>query len=219
VVLFVVVVSMMRRRRAQSEEDALYTVMAADDAGASADASPAYASYESEETAVMQSSSPPPATSDWDAEAYEASEPAFKYASGPRQLALGARPEPEPEMHAEPAPMLTAAESDSIFGNDPVSEPSQAEIATATIPVPVIAPQAPPAAPAVSAEMERRLAELERRLEQLTEARERLERQVAAQTEELRVQRAAIARTQRVVRSIAKTEDVATEPVPRAPSA
>ena len=42
---------------------------------------------------------------------------------------------------------------------------------------------------------------------------------LAAQTEELRVQRAAIARTQRVVRSIAKTEDVATEPVPRAPSA
>ena len=71
----------------------------------------------------------------------------------------------------------------------------------------------------ISAEVERRVAELERRLEQLTEARERLERQVAAQTEELRVQRAAIARTQRVVRTIAKTEDMATEPVPRAPTA
>ena len=71
----------------------------------------------------------------------------------------------------------------------------------------------------MSEDTERRLAELERRIEQLAEARERLERQVAAQTEELRVQRAAIARTQRVVRSIAKTEDMATEPVPRAPSA
>jgi hypothetical protein len=61
--------------------------------------------------------------------------------------------------------------------------------------------------------------DLERRIEQLAEARERLERQVAAQTEELRVQRAAIARTQRVVRSLTKGEDLATEPVPRAPQA
>jgi len=61
--------------------------------------------------------------------------------------------------------------------------------------------------------------DLERRLEQLAEARERLERQVAAQTEELRVQRAAIARTQRVVRTLTKGEDLATEPVPRAPQA
>ena len=85
------------------------------------------------------------------------------------------------------------------------------------IPEPVAAP-ATPRSRADLGEIERRVAELERRLEQLTEARERLERQVAAQTEELRVQRAAIARTQRVVRTIAKTEDMATEPVPRAPS-
>ena len=71
----------------------------------------------------------------------------------------------------------------------------------------------------IAAELENRVQDLERRLEQLTEARERLERQVAAQTEELRVQRAAIARTQRVVRSITKGEDLATEPVPRAPQA
>jgi hypothetical protein len=57
-------------------------------------------------------------------------------------------------------------------------------------------------------ETERRIAHLERRLEELVDARERLERQVAAQTEELRVQRAAIARTQRVLRTVApRSED------------
>ena len=65
-------------------------------------------------------------------------------------------------------------------------------------------------------ELETRLGELEKRLESLVEGRDRLERQVSAQTEELRVQRAAIARTQRVVRSMSKPEEaVATEPVPR----
>jgi hypothetical protein len=56
-------------------------------------------------------------------------------------------------------------------------------------------------------ENERRIAHLERRIEELVDARERLERQVAAQTEELRVQRAAIARTQRVLRSVAPRGD------------
>jgi hypothetical protein len=64
-------------------------------------------------------------------------------------------------------------------------------------------------------ELERRLAHLEQRLEELVDAKERLERQVAAQTEELRVQRAAIARTQRVLRGMARPEDEASEPVPR----
>jgi hypothetical protein len=56
-------------------------------------------------------------------------------------------------------------------------------------------------------EIERRIAHLERRIEELVDARERLERQVAAQTEELRVQRAAIARTQRVLRTVAPRPD------------
>ena len=152
----------------------------------------------------------------WDTAAFETSEPAF-VKDGPRQLPLGAHAEEEPEAALEPtpepepfAPVEEAA--DSIFASDlkPLS---------ASVVEPVVAPAlSASAAPAV-VEMERRIDELERRLEQLTEARERLERQVAAQTEELRVQRAAIARTQRVVRSIAKTEDMATEPVPRAPSA
>ena len=66
-------------------------------------------------------------------------------------------------------------------------------------------------------ELERRIAHLETRLDEAADARERLERHMAAQTEELRVQRAAIARTQRVLRSLARPEDLATEPVPRDP--
>jgi hypothetical protein len=60
------------------------------------------------------------------------------------------------------------------------------------------------------------MAHLERRIEELVDARERLERQVAAQTEELRVQRAAIARTQRVLRTITpRTDEETSEPVVR----
>jgi hypothetical protein len=56
-------------------------------------------------------------------------------------------------------------------------------------------------------EMSRRVESLEGRIDELVDARDRLERQVAAQTEELRVQRAAIARTQRAVRNLARPED------------
>ena len=65
-------------------------------------------------------------------------------------------------------------------------------------------------------ELERRLSSVESQLAEVTDAKERLERQVAAQTEELRVQRAAIARTQRVLRTVVKPEDdEATEPAPK----
>jgi hypothetical protein len=68
-------------------------------------------------------------------------------------------------------------------------------------------------------ELERRVAHLETRLDESIDSRERLERQVAAQSEELRVQRAAIARTQRALRSLNRTEeDQATEPALRDPS-
>ena len=61
-------------------------------------------------------------------------------------------------------------------------------------------------------EMNRRVETLEGRIDELVDARDRLERQVAAQTEELRVQRAAIARTQRAVRNLARPEDEEQEP-------
>ena len=63
---------------------------------------------------------------------------------------------------------------------------------------------------------ERRIQGLEQKLEEASEAREKLERQVAAQSEELRVQRAAIARTQRALRTMSRgDEDKATEPALR----
>jgi hypothetical protein len=62
-------------------------------------------------------------------------------------------------------------------------------------------------------DLQARVGSLERMLEESNEARVRLERQVAAQSEELRVQRAAIARTQRALRSMSRAdEDKATEP-------
>ena len=68
-------------------------------------------------------------------------------------------------------------------------------------------------------ELMTRLGTLETRLEESNEARERLETQVASQSEELRVQRAAIARTQRALRSLSRTdEDQATEPALRNPT-
>ncbi len=66
-------------------------------------------------------------------------------------------------------------------------------------------------------DIEGRLAEIEGRLAREADARERVERQVVAQTEELRVQRAAIARTQRVLRTLSRPDDLATEPVIRSP--
>jgi hypothetical protein len=68
-------------------------------------------------------------------------------------------------------------------------------------------------------ELAGRIASLETRLDEANDSRERLERQVAAQSEELRVQRAAIARTQRALRSLSRSEeDQATEPALREPS-
>jgi hypothetical protein len=68
-------------------------------------------------------------------------------------------------------------------------------------------------------ELAGRIANLETRLDEANDSRERLERQVAAQSEELRVQRAAIARTQRALRSLSRSEeDQATEPALRKPS-
>lgn len=69
-----------------------------------------------------------------------------------------------------------------------------------------------------ASELERRLAQVEARFEETVESCERLERQVAAQSEELRVQRAAIARTQRALRSLSRSEEEqATEPALREP--
>lgn len=208
-VVLLLAIVVMRRRRAAEDDDPLYTVMAADDAGAGISMDAAFPAAEAEDRPPVLAALGPYEPDGFE----EASEPTVRVGpSGPRQLALGR----ESEASEATAATVLGDESDSIFGAEP-------EVVATPVPVAVTpTPEPTPVAAQVgqiSAEVERRVAELERRLEQLTEARERLERQVAAQTEELRVQRAAIARTQRVVRTIAKTEDMATEPVPRAPTA
>ena len=55
--------------------------------------------------------------------------------------------------------------------------------------------------------LEDKIASLQERLGDAVDSRERIERQIAAQNEELRVQRAAIARTQRAVRNISRSDD------------
>jgi hypothetical protein len=74
-----------------------------------------------------------------------------------------------------------------------------------------------PSAPGSMQELEQRFMGLERRLEEVMDAKDRLERHVAAQTEELRVQRAAIARTQRVLRNLTRPDDAPTEPALKTP--
>lgn len=215
VLLLAIVV--LRRRRSNEDEDPLYTVMSADDAGAVVSMDDAYPATEADARPPVLSSLGP-----YEPDAYEdASEPVFKPDATGQQMTLGSVPVVEAAVPETPMLGPDDTDSDSIFASEPEPEPI-----IVAAPPPISIPVPEPVAPLVespiaqiSAEVERRVAELERRLEQLTEARERLERQVAAQTEELRVQRAAIARTQRVVRTIAKTEDMATEPVPRAPTA
>lgn len=214
-VVLLLAIVVLRRRRSNEDEDPLYTVMSADDAGAAVSMDDAYPATEARPP-VLSSLGP------YEPDAYEdASEPVFKPDATGQQMTLGSVPVVEVAVPETPMLGPDDSDSDSIFASEPEPEPVIAAAPPPiSIPVPEpIAPMAESPVAQISAEVERRVAELERRLEQLTEARERLERQVAAQTEELRVQRAAIARTQRVVRTIAKTEDMATEPVPRAPTA
>jgi hypothetical protein len=131
------------------------------------------------------------------------------------------------------APAAAAAEADSLFdsaGELADEEPSQGDAPMnqeMDLPADVRkSPATPPrmggsAAPSpdmtrMFQELERRIQALEARLDETNEAREKLERQVAAQSEELRVQRAAIARTQRALRTMTRPdEDKATEPALR----
>lgn len=198
-VLLALVVLAVRRRRRDEDDDPLYSVMSADDAGADADDQDLRGQQEEPAVGWGQREEPEP---EYASAGFEADEPVAH--DGSQQLALG-------RIQADPAP--TAADEDSLFDG-----PGAPAIATPP-PAPVISNAYASDASQMAGEIESRMKDMERRIEQLAEARERLERQVAAQTEELRVQRAAIARTQRVVRSMTKGEDLATEPVPRAPQA
>ena len=56
-------------------------------------------------------------------------------------------------------------------------------------------------------EIENRVAQLEGRIDAILAERDGVDKQMDAHTEELRVQRAAIARTQRAVRTLSRPED------------
>jgi len=123
----------------------------------------------------------------------------------------------EAEIPAGPA---EASQEESSLFDQPVDamEPSGEQPREAAAADEEEVAAAPPVAhPASGADrdLEQRLARLEERLEEAVDAADRLGRQMAAQTEELRVQRAAIARTQRVLRDLTRPGDEATEPVPK----
>jgi len=114
---------------------------------------------------------------DAEQEAQEAVEPA-RAAAGEPMGPLFSEPPPEPEAPAAGAGMAAAGAplEPEVEAKDEADGP-------------------------LLEELERRIERLEARLADGLDARERLERQLAAHTEELRVQRAAIARTQRAVRA------------------
>lgn len=113
--------------------------------------------------------------------------------------------EPLVPMNEANAPLFAATERDDDEGDEPVVELPEAPVDAEPEVV------AKSDSPAVE-ELERRIERLEARLADSLDARERLERQLAAHTEELRVQRAAIARTQRAVRAAVRGPDAPEQP-------
>jgi hypothetical protein len=108
-----------------------------------------------------------------------------------------------------PPPSAAAASAGETLATPP-PEPSLApEPAQAPFPGIAAAPAAAPdtAAERTLSEIERRLRHIETRIEEMADSRERLDRQLAAHTEELRVQRSAIARAQRVLRNLTRPDD------------
>jgi hypothetical protein len=135
----------------------------------------------------------------------------------------GAAEETEGTEAGEDLPVRSGGpgEESSLFDQpvetvEPLGEQEGGEPAVDREEVAAAAPAVEPVpGPGPSQDLERRLAKLEERLEEVGDEKDRLGRQVAAQTEELRVQRAAIARTQRVLRDLTRPADEATEPVPK----
>ncbi len=154
--------------------------------------------------------------------AAEEEEPATPFAAG-EPFSVDEQPgvaEPQEDTDANlPIASAGASQESSLFDQpvesvDPLDEPQSEEAApdreevAVALPVAESAPGADP-----SQELERRLAQLEERVDEMIDTKDRLGRQIAAQTEELRVQRAAIARTQRMLRDLTRPADEATEPV------
>ena len=154
--------------------------------------------------------------------AAEAEEPITPFAAG-EPFSVDEQSEVAEQPEGEEADLPAGArETDgeaSLFDEpeetgEPLEEPQGEAAAMAPDEVPE-APTIEVPVPGPSQEFEQRFARLEERLEEVVDGNDRLGRQVAAQTEELRVQRAAIARTQRVLRDLSRSNDEATEPVPK----
>jgi len=156
------------------------------------------------------------------------------FGAGEREVAPApAHPRSAPERLTQTP---TIAAPGGLFGDTDqdlfdTSEKGESKMSQDTLDLPVPRSQRPAAAQTMVSsagdsdvarlvrELERRVAQVETRLDEANDARERLERQVAAQSEELRVQRAAIARTQRALRGMNRgEEEQATEPALRDPS-
>jgi hypothetical protein len=121
--------------------------------------------------------------------------------------------EETPPLAEAPALTLVAPEDDPREGWQSLAIPPAELVITASFADPDASPFETPDEPPDEfvATLEQRISRLEGRIEELLESRERLERYAAAQNEELRVQRAAIARTQRVLRGIVRPEDQTAE--------
>ena len=126
-----------------------------------------------------------------------------------------------PPSLAESEPMETAtADVLELRAQDEVPHGATAETSFPLAGEPV-SPQSAPAAGDLAdrvVELERRLGAMHSKLDANADGSERVERQLAAQGEELRVQRAAIARTQRALRGLSRSEEEhPTEPALREP--
>jgi hypothetical protein len=133
-----------------------------------------------------------------------------------RELGGETRP-PQRSSIFEPGYDVETEESGALRpGFESLEEPSHASGSGFAGAAPVLRATGPESDRRVE-DLERRLAHLEKRLEEVSEVKDRLDRQLSTQNEELRVQRAAIARTQRVLRNLSRPEDAATEPAPKGP--
>jgi hypothetical protein len=133
-----------------------------------------------------------------------------------QRIAQEAAAAPWPPPGAEERPEFSGGDAEETEEEEEDAGPLFASSPTSGLPrapldaEPEVAAK-PDASPAVE-ELERRLERLEARLADSLDARERLERQLAAHTEELRVQRAAIARTQRAVRAAVRGPEGGEQP-------
>lgn len=209
----------VRRRQAGASG---FSADDADDAGEPADASGAATSpfateddEESEGTNEATSDSNPFSGLAGGAQGFAAAPPR----GTPPPMRSAERPSDNQEQKPADSMIFDDAEETTMEGMEVISRSQVNELGGA---MPMMGGAASDELTQMFREMQRRVAALEGRIDELVDARDRLERQVAAQTEELRVQRAAIARTQRAVRNLARPEeggdDEPTEPALRDPN-